>query len=167
MTYVIAQICGVLASACSLGPLLKKKQQMLAVSLLANVLVAVNLMLLDKFGSAVFLNFAAVLQILLSMWHVAKEKPVKPAENIVFMIIFIGCGIFGFKEALDILPLIGAILFVIAIFERDEQKTRLISIGNALIYMIYYLLVGSTSALAQAISVTINSVALYAYRKKA
>jgi len=163
MTYLIAQLCGIGATVCSLGPLLKKKWMMLINSIVANILVATNLILLGQIGSAVCMNFVAIIQISLSLWHIVKEKPVTKTENIIFMIIFIGFGLIGYKQIMDIMPLIGAVFFVLSVFARSEQKTRIFAIANGAVYMVYFGILGSTSAFAQVLSIIMNSVGLYAY----
>lgn len=167
MIYIIGQGFGLLATICCfIGPFFKKKWQMLVNSIAANLFVIINLVMLDQIGSGVVINSVAITQLLLSLWHVNKNKPVTTIENIVYLIAYVGLGFIGFKGVLDILPIIGAIFFMIGAFQRDEQKSRKIGLANAITYLIYYVIISSTSALAQVASIIMTSLALYKYRKK-
>lgn len=168
MEYIIGQGFGILATVCCLiGPFGKKKWQMLVNSAAANLFVALNLLFIGEVSSALIINLVAIVQTGCSICHVCSEKPVKMFENIIFLIAYVVCGALGYKTFLDILPIIGAILFMLLVFQRDEQKTRLINLSNAAVYLLYYLLIGSASALAQVASIATTLAALYHYRKKA
>ena len=102
MMYYIGQGMGILATiGCFVNPLFKKKWQMLVATMLVNILLALNLVFIGQVTSAVFLNAVAVVQTILSLWHVQKEKPVTLIENIIFFILYVpdscrsrssGCG---------------------------------------------------------------------------
>ena len=167
MAYLIGQIFGILATLCCfIGPFWKKKWQMLVNSIMANLFVAINLLMIGEIGSAIIMNIVAIIQILFSLYHVFKQKPVTIIENIIFLIAYVGLGIMGAKKPLDALPVLGAILFMISVFQRDEQKTRMISLGNIVTYLVYYCIIGSTSLFAQIVSFITTVIALYKYRKK-
>ena len=55
---------------------------MLVVSVLVNVLTAVNILLLDGFNSGVVVCLVAVLQLLISIWHEYKKPSQAMRKNI-------------------------------------------------------------------------------------
>lgn len=165
--YVVAQALGLLSTVlCFVNPYFKHKWQMLVVSMVANVLVAANTLLLQGMCASVWLNLVAILQVGLMLMHLHWDKPVTVWENVVFLIIYVGCGSLSYHRLLDLLPIGGAVLFMLGAFERDEQRTRVINMGNALCYFLYFAIIGSTSALAQVAALINTAVALIAYRKK-
>ncbi|MBQ8506771.1 MAG: YgjV family protein [Clostridia bacterium] len=166
MLYYIGQAIGIFATICCfVMPLFKKKWQMLACSAVANVFFALNLLLIGQLSSAIIINIVAVVQTLISLWHVQKGRPVTPAENIIFLILYVACGSLGFKELLDVLPIIGAVFNMLAAFQRDEQKTRILILLNASTFFSYYLIVGSTSMFAELLAIVTTLIAMFKYRK--
>ena len=81
MSYYIAQILGLLVTAGVILTLqLKKKKQMLTVSVIINIMSAVNILLLNGFNSGVVVCFVAVFQLLLSLWHEFKNTDITTAS---------------------------------------------------------------------------------------
>ena len=139
MMEFIGQAFGVIAAiCCALMPLFRKKWQMLAVTLAANALFGLNLVFLDKISSACFIYVVVIIQLLVMFWHLYKDSKVTLAENIIFLILYVACGAIGFKGWLDILPIIGAIFNMLAAFQRDEQKTRILILCNAICWASYF-----------------------------
>ncbi len=166
MAYYIGQALGIVATVCCFAlPLFKKKWQMLLVSATSNLFFALNLILIGDVGSAIIVNLLAIIQTLLSLWHVQKDKPVTVVENIIFLIGYIICGSFGFHRALDVLPILGAIFNMLSVFQRDEQKTRILILLNASTFFIYYIVVGSTNLFAELLAVITTVIAMIKYRK--
>lgn len=166
MAYYIGQALGIVATFCCFAlPLFKKKWQMLLVSATSNLFFALNLILIGDVGSAIIVNLLAIVQTLLSLWHVQKDKPVTVAENIIFLIGYIICGSFGFHRALDVLPIVGAVFNMLSVFQRDEQKTRILILLNASTFFIYYIVVGSTNLFAELLAAITTVIAMVKYRK--
>lgn len=168
MNYYIGQAFGILSTICCLVmPLWKKKWQMLVSSAIANVAATLNLVFLGEMGSAAIINLVATVQVFISLWHVQKDKPVTKIENVVFFIVYVVLGCLGLKKGIDVLPIFGVILFMFMAFQRDEQKTRLLTLGNATIFFVYYLVIGSTVVFAETFAMISSIVGLIKYRKKA
>ena len=62
------------------------------------------------------------------------------------------------------MPIIGAVLMMLSVFARGEQTTRKFLLSNALVWMVYTAIVGSTVFFAQVGAVIADCVALYKYR---
>jgi len=174
MMYYIAQAMGILATIfCFIMPLFKKKWQMLLINAAGNLFFILNLLLLGLHGGNIFANTTAMIvnlvslvQVFISFWHVQKEKPVTMAENIVFLALYVGLGFIGFHRVLDLLPIIASVFNMLAAFQRNEQKTRYLVLCNASIFCTYYIIIGSTSLLAELLAVVTTVIALIRYRKK-
>ena len=176
LIYIEAQVFGILATLCCFAMhLFKKKWQMLLVNVGGNLLCILNLLLLglhetgDLFANAtaMIVNLVSLVQVLISYWHVKKGTPVTTPENIIFLLLYVGLGFIGFNRALDLLPIAASVFNMLAVFQRDEQKTRLLVLGNASIFCAYYIIIGSTSLLAELMAVVTTLIGLIKYRKKA
>lgn len=176
LNYIIAQAFGILATLCCFAmPLFKRKWQMLLITVGSNLFFILNLMLLGLHetgnplanATAMIVNGVSLVQVLLSYRHVQKGSAVTKAENIIFLILYVGLGSIGFNRALDILPIVGSVFNMLAVFQKDEQKTRYLVLCNASIFCAYYIILGSTSLLAELMAVITTVVALIKYRKKA
>jgi hypothetical protein len=75
-------------------------------------------------------------------------------------------GFIGFKQMLDFLPIIASVFNMLAVFQKDEQKTRYLVLCNASIFCAYYIILGSTSMLAELLAVITTVIGLIKYRKK-
>lgn len=175
LTYLIAQAFGIFATLCCFAmPLFKRKWQMLLVNVAGNLFFILNLLLLGAHSGDLFLNATAMIvnlvslvQVLISYWHVQKNTPVTTLENIIFLLLYVGMGFVGFNRALDLLPIIASVFNMLAVFQKDEQKTRILVLCNASIFCAYYIIIGSTSLLAELMAVVTTVIALIKYRKKA
>ena len=167
MIYYLGQACGILATIlCFAMPLFKKKWQILFVNVFVNVFFALNLLLIDQIGTGIIMNCVAIVQTLVSFWHLKKDTAVTKAENIIFFILYVGLGSLGFGGWLDILPIIAAVFNMLAIFQPDEQKTRVLIFFNAGTYFSYYLALGATSMFAELLAAITALIGLVKYRKK-
>ena len=175
LIYLIAQAFGIFATLCCfIMPFFKKKWQMLLVNVAGNLFFILNLLLLGAHGGNLFANSTAMIvnlvslaQVLISYWHVQKETPVTKVENIIFLVLYVGMGFIGFNRALDFLPIVASVFNMLAVFQKDEQKTRFLVLCNASIFCAYYIILGSTSLLAELMAAITSLIALIKYRKKA
>jgi len=174
LIYLEAQAFGVFATLCCFAmPLFKKKWQMLLVNVASNLFFILNLLLLglhetgDLFANAtaMIVNVVSLVQVLISYWHIQKKIPVSTGENIVFLLLYVGMGFVGFNRALDLLPIVASVFNMLAVFQKDEQKTRILILFNASIFCLYYIIIGSTSLLAELLAVITTVIALVKYRK--
>lgn len=179
MAYTIGQALGILATVLGISlPFWKKKSQMLIVTAVTNFLVACNFLLIGKIGSAFVLDLVAVAQSFVSLHHVKKDTPVTRGEHVLFLLLYIGLGFAGIVSApgfvpelsaanlLELLPIAAAVIIVSAVFVRDEQKTRALSLGNAALWIIYDAIIGTTAVFSQIFSFIAITAALIKYRKK-
>ena len=167
MIYYIGQALGVISAICSLIlPMLKKKSQMLAMTMATNGLVALNLLMIGEVGSAVLIHSLAVVQAVVSLRHVRSETPVSKRENLLFLALYVGCGLLGYHRPLDVLPIVGSLFNMAATFQRDVHKTRILILINVSTFLVYYLIVGSTSALMVGCTIITTLIAMIRDRKK-
>ena len=166
MSYYIAQILGLLVTAGVILTLqLKKKKQMLTVSVIINIMSAVNILLLDGFNSGVVVCFVAVFQLLLSLWHEFKNTDITTVEKVIFLVLYVAGGALGFETWLDLMCIVAAVFYMLAMLQKKEQNIRLLLLANLSTWTIYYIIISSTAVFAQIAGIISSVIALYRFRK--
>lgn len=174
MKVVVAQIFGIVVTLlCLISPHFQKKWQMLAVSVLSNLLAGLNFLLLGEI-SATGVAVVAVVQSLIGIWHTKKGSAVTLPEVLIFGIFYIVGGLLPTLMAgtlntfawRDILPILGALLYLGYVVQKKEQFMRAFLLANATVYVIYDALIGSTQIFAQIVTIISILIALLHYRKK-
>ncbi|MBQ8893775.1 MAG: YgjV family protein [Clostridia bacterium] len=166
MTYYIGQILGILVTAGVVISLqMKKKWQMLLVSVAVNLLAAANILLLDQINSAVLVNCLACVQIGVSLWHDHRGTKVTLAEKIIFLALYLSLGIMGYEKPMDLLSILAAMLYMLSVFQKKEQYVRLFLMGNMSVWTVYHLILGSTAVFAQLAGITSSVIAIIRYKK--
>ena len=165
--YYIGQIVGILVTIGVIINLqLKKKQHMYILSIIMNILSALNILLLDGFSSGVIICLVADIQIVLAILHDKKQTEVHLAEKIIFFVLYVAGGLLGFKTWLDVLTIIAAALYMFAMFQKKEQHIRMFLLGNMATWTVYHAILGSTAIFAQIAGIISSVVALVRYRKQ-
>ena len=167
MKYYIGQAFGLLCTLCCLIlPLPKKKLNMLIINAVNNASVVINILLLTGFSSAIMVCAVAVVQSLVAIIHLKKDTSISRGENLLFLVLYVGCGFLGFHTLLDALPIVGAVFNMLATFQRDEQRTRWLLLFNAATFAIYYAIIGSTALLAVLCTIASSILGLVRNRKQ-
>ena len=172
---LIADILGIVVTViCLLSPQLKRKWQMLSMTLIANVLSGLNFLLLGQV-SAVGVSVVCIIQALLSILRSRKENKATPLyEVILFALLYIAGGLLPFLvsgtlsqfRVLDAVPIFGALLLCVSMALKKEQHMRLFSLANASVFTVYDIIIRSTQVFAQIVTIISVSIALFRYRKK-
>lgn len=166
MQYFIGQIIGIIVTIGVIVTMqIKKKRHMLIFSAVSNILSALNILLLDTFNSGVIICCVAVFQIIFSLWHDKKQTEAPVAEKIIFLALYVAGGLLGFEKPLDVLSIVAAILYMLAMFQKKEQNIRLFLLGNMATWTVYHTVLGSTAVFAQIAGIISSLIALYRYRK--
>lgn len=165
MSYYIAQILGVLVTVGVILTLqLKKKKQMLIVSVLTNAMTAVNILLLGEFNSGVIVCSVAVFQLLISLVHEHRNTEAGLAEKIIFLVLYVSGGILGYEVPFDLLSTVAAVFYMLAVFQKKEQNIRIMLLVNLSLWTVYHAIMGSTAVFAQIAGIISSLTALYRYR---
>ncbi len=165
---LIADILGILVFVFSLiSCQMKRKQHMMLISAAANLISGMSFLFLSqRISSAVMLNFTAVAQCLSSSFHAYKDAEISKTEKVVFLVLYTICGATAFKVPLDLMPITGSLVFMISAFQKSEQRIRYYMLVNALIWIIYDIIVGSTAVFSQIFSLISLLISLYRFRGK-
>ena len=166
IVYYIGQVVGILVTIGAIVNLqLKKKKHMYILSIVVNILSALNILLLDGFSSGVIICLVADIQIAMAIWHDKKQTEVHLAEKIIFFALYVAGGLLGFKSWLDVLTIVAAALYMFAMFQKKEQHIRMFLLGNMATWTVYHAVLGSTAIFAQIAGIISSIIALYRYRK--
>lgn len=167
MTYYIGQILGILVTVGVIVTLqLKKKKQMLIVSVFVNAMTAANILLLDEFNSGVIVCSVAVLQLLLSIIHEFKGTQPPRIEQIIFLVLYVAGGALGYQSPVDLLSIVAAVFYMLAVFQKKEQNIRIMLLVNLSLWTVYHTILQSTAVFAQIAGIVSSLIALYRFRKK-
>ena len=167
IVYYIGQVIGILVTIGAIVNLqLKKKKHMYILSIIVNILSALNILLLDGFSSGVIICLVADIQIGMAFWHDKKQTDVHIAEKIVFFALYVAGGLIGFGEWNDILSIIAAAFYMFAMFQKKEQNIRLFLMGNMITWTVFHAIIGSTAIFAQLAGIVSSVIALIRYRKQ-
>lgn len=168
MIYWIGQIIGILVTIGAIINLqLKKKQHMFILSMVVNILSALNIIFLDKqFSSGAIICLIAVAQNVVAYIHDKTQTDVHIAEQIIFFVLYVAGGFIGFDEWIDILSIIAAALYMFAMFQKKEQNIRLFLLGNMATWTVYHAILHSTAIFAQIAGIISSVIALIRYHKQ-
>lgn len=166
MTYILGQIVGIFVTiTVIIIQQLKKRTQILWASVFVNILGALNVLLIDGFGAGVTVNFVAILQLLIALWHEKKNTVETVIEKIIFLILYVGVGIFTYNSKYDILAILAAVFYMVAMMQKKEQRIRLFLLANMGSWTIYHGILRSTGIFAQLAGIASAVIALIRYRK--
>ena len=176
--YVIGQLCGLLGTIITIvQPQFKKKVQILVCCILVNGLNALNFTFLGQTGSAVFLCLVAIAQSLVSIRHERRETEVSTPESILFFILYVAFGFYGTISAegfvwvlngrnlLELMPIIGALMLMLSVFAKGEQKARLFLFLNGAAWCVYTAVIGSVVFFTTVAAMLSSLIALWKFRK--
>ena len=168
MTYYIGQALGILATAMTILMFqLKNKNHMLFINIVSNAAVATSdIFIKGEFKSGAIICLIAIVQIIASYIHDKKGTVVPLLEKIIFLVLYIAGGLVGLTGPKEILPIIAAIFYMFAMFQKDPQKIRYILLGNMSSWVIYLLFPFNTSIFAQIAGIISSLIGIYRYRKQ-
>ena len=176
--YLLGQICGLIGTLITiLMPQCKQKTHMSFCTAAVNGLNALNFTLIGEFGSSVFLCLVAVFQAFVSVWHEKKKTEVTSLETVLFFLLYVGFGVYGMtisegfqwalngKFLLELLPIIGALMLMLSVFAKTEQKTRFFLFLNGSAWLVYTAVVGATAFFTCVAAMVSALIAMVKYRK--
>lgn len=177
--YWLGQTLGLISTGLGIvTPVFKKKWQMLAVNICGNLILALNLIFLDRIGSGIFMFLLAAVQGTVSLIHTLRETKPHPAENTIFLILYLVLGFYGLVTApgfvpavnpqnlLELLPIIGAVLSMCFLTTREEKRARAFYIVCCSVWVVYYIFILSTAVFGSLLSVITGILAAIRDRRE-
>ena len=177
MRYWIGQAFGILATAAGIAlPVFRKKWQMLVMSITNNICCLLNLIFLDAIGSGIFLFIVATAQAVVNLFHALRDTESRLFEKIIFIVLYLGLGFYGLftgpnyvpgfnaRNLLELLPIAAAMMNMLFVFSRGETKARIFFVLCNGLWLVYYIIIGSSTVLGSAFSVASGLFALIKHR---
>lgn len=166
MILVIGQIFGLLNGLFAIISVnAKNKINMLYWSFFANLFAGINMYVLRQM-SFVYIIIITLVQIIINIIHCKRNNSAGYFERTVFFILFVSAGALGYKSIKDILPIAAVISSMFAIFQKDEQRSRLWYLLNGGINLFYAYLAGSSMVISHLINIASILAGLYRFRNK-
>ena len=175
--YMLGQLCGVVGTIITIvQPQFKKKEQISLCCILVNAMNALNFALIGQTGSAVFLCLIAIAQSAVSIWHERRGTGISPLENILFFFLYVGFGFYGMLSGegfvwainrhnlLELLPILGALMLMLSVFARGEQRTRLFLFLNGAVWGVYTAVIGAAAFFTAVAAMLSSALAMWKYR---
>lgn len=137
MKFIIAQIVGIIATVCNcIGIQFKEKRQILFTYIIANALFAVNFLLLESY-TGMYITCFCIFETLIS--YLLMDKNIKITNILIYVFITINIiiGVASFQSFIDVLPVIGSILYVIIIFSKEEKTIRDLTFIALIVWIVY------------------------------
>lgn len=158
MLNTISQICGIIVFVFIFASMQTKKiTRVLLCQIGCNAFGTLSYILLGGFaGSGIFL--VATLQSVILFCLRLKEREVPKWLNIVIFAAYIICSLVTFKGAVDIVPMIAAILCALAIMQKNPSRYRIIILLNGAVWIIYDIFMGAYTMLASHIFTVASAV---------
>ena len=177
--YIVGQICGIIGTIITIiQPQFKKKVQIILCTVLVNGLNALNFAFIGETGSAVFLCIIAVVQGFVSIAHEKRQTDIAKWETLLFFFLYMTAGFYGMVSAegfvwainlhnlLELLPIIGALMLMLSVFAKTEQKTRGFLFLNGAAWAFYTAAVGATAFFTSLAAMASSAIAMWKYRKQ-
>ena len=167
LNFWIAQILGTIASLINIGAMqLNQKKQIMMTYILADFLHATNLVLLGGY-SAAMINIVAGIQTFINYFFDKKEKKIPNWLIIVYLVVSVSLASLTISNAIDVIPIICAVSYIMLITVQKESTIRKFSLLNAGFWFIYDILIQNYSvALFDFMIVVSTLIGMYRYDLK-
>ena len=161
-----AQIIGIVFIAISLiAYQLKQRKHIVMMFCIMNFIGFIHYIMLGGALSAAFIFVVAFAQSAASYITASLDKKPSTLQKIVFTFLYIIAGVFTYQSYVDVLSITASFMCMFSMLQTDEQKIRIFSLINASCWIVYNILVGSISVIAQVLTFLSILIALFRYEK--
>ena len=143
---------------------MKKNWQIFALSAIANLLTGVSFLVLGNAKSGMSITVIAGVQGAIASFYAIKNKEFSIAEKLIFLVFYVIFGALNIKNIYDVLPFGAAMLCMMTLLQKNEQKIRMLNIINSITWIVYDFIVGSTAFYSQLLFLFMNVASIVAYK---
>jgi hypothetical protein len=141
--FVLAQIISLFALLANVvGIQLKKKQHILFSFIIAATFFTISFILLGAYSGAVICAIAGV-QTVTNYIFERRQRKFPNWLTMAFIVISIIGGIATYHNIYDILPVIGAIAYILSIVQTQESRIRKITLFTLVLWIVYDIIVAA------------------------
>lgn len=167
--YILAQILAIVACALNIVSMqCKKRKSILFFLIIGNVVGALGLILLNAYTGAL-IQFVFGLETLVNYILEIKHKKNTSLLVAFYIVLSIVASAITFKNWIDIIPLVSAILHTITIIQEEEKRIRIINLSSLVLWIPYYIVFYAWANLATCLAILISnivSIARYDIKKQ-
>lgn len=165
--FIIAQVFGALSMASSICSMQFKKRKSILVALFClSIFAALNMIFLGSW-SATYITFFGVLEMLINYLFERKKKEIPKFVVAIYIMCNIALGVLTFEKALDVIPIVAAIVFCFTLLAKKEQNMRMLMFANQSLWLIFDVSVGAyVLAGSNVLTLISTAIAFYRTRKK-
>ena len=128
--------------------------------------------------SAFYLCMVGVLQATVAIVHEKRNTPVKTLESMLFLVLYTGCGLYGIvsaegfvwalnlHNAIELIPIVGALMLMLSVFSKGEQRTRAFLFLNGACWAVYSAITGAAVFFTAVATMISTAIALLKYRRE-
>ncbi len=161
--FVIAQIFGILGIIAGiLSMQFKNRKQILIALFLLNTFCSLNFVFLSNMTSA-YICFFANIEMIINYCFEIRKRDVPRWIIGIYIVINIILGMITFKNIVDIMPIVCAILYCGTILSKNESNIRKLMFFNQTLWLIFDFVVGAYASCINAF-LTIVSVVIAMFR---
>lgn len=165
--FIIAQIIGFIASVINIVTIqIKDKKNILFGFMTVNILFGINFILLQSYSGAIICFISAIQTFInyrLDIKGIDFPKWLIP----IYIIASVLGGFATYQSLIDLLPIVGSVLYTVSIIQKKEIYLRRITLANTILWLIYNVLVMAyTSAISEIFFLSSNLIAIYRYDRK-
>ncbi len=141
--FIAAQLVGILTAVVSIIIVqFKKIRWILVGEVFSNLLIAVSYALVGGWSGA-SLCFAASIHTITAYFFSKSDKRYPIILTVLFEAVYIACSVFSYKGIDDALSCVAALLFGLAIVQKNASKYRILMLINSILWIIYDISTGA------------------------
>lgn len=167
--YILAQILAIVACILNIVSMqCKKRKSILFFLIIGNVIGALGLILLNAYTGAL-IQFVFGLETFVNYILEIKHKKNTSLLVTFYIVLSIVASAITFKNWIDIIPLVSAILHTITIIQEEEKRIRIINLSSLVLWIPYYIVFYAWANLATCLAILISnivSIARYDIKKQ-
>ena len=148
MAYILSQILGLVVFIFVFASMqTQNMKRVLLCQIGCNGLGMISYVLLGGFsGCGIYL--IATIQSVLFYFIRKREKEIPRWLYVIIIGLYIGCSVVSFKDLLDLVPMVAAILCAVSLFQKKSTNYRIIMLLNGTTWSIYDVVIGAYTMLA-------------------
>lgn len=148
---VIACILNVISMQC------KKRKKILFYLVIGNIIGAIGLIFLEAYAGAL-IQFVFGLETYVNYRLEIKGKKNTPMLVSFYILLSVIVSIITFRNWIDIIPLISAVLHTITIIQEKEKRIRCINLSSLVLWIPYYIVFSAWANLATCLCITVSNI---------
>lgn len=156
--YILAQVFAIIACAFyTISVQCKKRKTILLLFIIGNIIGAIGLLLLKAYVGALIQIVFGIETFINYILEIKKKK-----NTPMFVVIYIGLSVLvsvvAFKNIVDLIPLVCAVLHTVTIIQEKERKIRYTNLISLILWVPYYIAFLAWVNLASTLCIIVSNI---------